>query len=85
MANHREQNGAGMQHHNPLDLLAWPVAGVSLLSWPWLGELWTHMPTPTGIYMAISAGFMLFQVADKLGWLERIKRGPKAQQHEDSE
>lgn len=78
MANHREHHGAGMQHHNPLEFLTWPVAGLSILSWPFLGDLWQHMPTPTGVYMVISAGFMLFQIADKLGLMERFKRKPPA-------
>lgn len=75
MARNREHHHrARMQHHNPLDFLTWPVAAVSLMSWPWLAEFWAHMPTPTGVYMVISAGFMLFQIADKLGLLERFKR-----------
>ena len=64
-----------MQHH--LDAMNWPVMTVSLVSWPWLGELLTHLPGPTAIYMAISATFMLFQMSDKLGWLERLKRPRK--------
>lgn len=64
-------------HHNPLDVLAWPVAGVSVLSWPFLGTLLQHLPAPTIVYMTISAGFMLFQVCDRMGWLERFKRPKK--------
>jgi len=73
-ANHREHPGVGMHHHTIGDILTWPVAGLSVLSWPFLGDLLEHMPTPTALYMVVSAGFMLFQMSDKLGWLERWKR-----------
>jgi hypothetical protein len=63
--------------HPHLDLLNWPVLGVSFALWPWLGDLWAHMPTPTAVYMGVSASFMLFQMSDKLGLLERFKRGRK--------
>jgi hypothetical protein len=57
-----------------LDALNWPVLGISIASWPWLGTLLEHMPAPTVVYMTISASFMLFQMCDKLGLLERFKR-----------
>jgi hypothetical protein len=74
MANHHRGN---TMHNNPLDALNWPVLGVSVLSWPWLGTLWSYAPTLTGLYMALSASFMLFQMCDKLGWLDRFKRRQK--------
>lgn len=66
-----------MQHH--LDAFNWPVLTISLVSWPWLGELLTHVPGPTAVYMTVSAAFMLFQMSDKLGLLERFKRRPKSE------
>lgn len=77
MANHWRNGSGNTMHHSPLDALSWPVAGVSVLSWPFLGDLWQHMPAPTVVYMAVSGSFMLFQMCDKLGWLERFKRRPK--------
>jgi hypothetical protein len=77
MANHWRNGNANTMHHNSLDVLNWPILGVSVLSWPFLGELWEHMPAPTVVYMAVSGSFMLFQMCDKLGWLERFKRRPK--------
>lgn len=73
MADPRYQNGNTM-HHNSLDALMWPVAGVSVASWPFLDWLLHHLPAPTIVYMSISGAFMLFQMCDKLGWLERLKR-----------
>lgn len=77
MAIHWRSRTGSTMHHNPLDSLVWPVAGVSVLSWPFLGDLLHHMPAPTIVYMTISGSFMLFQMCDKLGWLERLKRRPK--------
>lgn len=57
-----------------LDFLNWPVAIVSLGILPFLHDLWHHMPTGTAVYTTISAGFMLFQMADKMGWLDFLKR-----------
>jgi len=74
MANHHRGN---IMQHNPLDALTWPVAGISVASWPFLGTLWAYTPTLTGLYMLLSAAFMLFQMCDKLGLLERFKRQPK--------
>lgn len=69
---HREST---MYHH--LDALNWPVLGVSFALWPWFADLWVHVPGPTAVYMGISATFMLFQMSDKLGLLERFKRREK--------
>jgi hypothetical protein len=80
MANHWRSGNASTMHHSSLDALNWPVLGVSVLSWPWLGTLWSYAPTLTGLYMALSAAFMLFQMSDKLGLLERFKRQPKPEQ-----
>lgn len=77
MANHSRNEGAGEVHHNPLDVLAWPLAVASPLVWPvapWAAWLWEHAPTPTALYMVVSAAFMLFQMSDKLGMLDRFKR-----------
>lgn len=71
MANH-SRNGNAM--HNPLDALNIPVLGISVASWPFLPWLLAHMPTPAIAYMALSGAFMVFQMCDKLGWLERLKR-----------
>jgi hypothetical protein len=68
-------------HDNWLDLLNWPIAVCSLSIVPWLDELMHHIPGPTAIYAAVSALFMLFQMADKLGLLERFKRRPKPKHH----
>lgn len=75
MANHREHGEHDV--HNPLDAMAWPVALTAPLVWPvspWAVWLWEHAPTPTALYMVVSAGFMLFQMSDKLGWLDRFKK-----------
>lgn len=72
--------GGDNVHHSPLDFLAWPVAAVSPLVWPvvpWASWLWEHAPTPTALYMVISAAFMLFQMCDKMVLLERFKRHHK--------
>lgn len=61
-------------HHTPLETLNWPIAGVSLALWPFLGDLWYYVPGPTALYMVVSAAFMVFQMSDKLGILERFKR-----------
>lgn len=53
----------------PLSVAAWPI-------WPWFNALWSFAPTPTALYMAVSAIFMLFQMSDKLGWLDRFKKPP---------
>ena len=63
-----EMQGSG------LDLLNWPVALCSISILPWLNDLWAHVPTATTVYTAVSAGFMVFQMCDKLGWLDRFKR-----------
>jgi hypothetical protein len=63
-----------MMHHSPLDPLAWPVAVASVTVASVSNWLWEHAPTPTAFYMAVSAGFMLFQMLDKMGLLERLKR-----------
>lgn len=78
MQNHHE--GAGAVHHNSLDVFTWPLAVTSPLVWPvapWASWLWEHAPTPTAVYMVVSAAFMLFQMSDKLGLLERFKRKPQ--------
>lgn len=64
-------------HHNPLDIFTWPVVSASVTVWPiwpWFNALWAYAPTPTALYMVVSAAFMLFQMSDKLGLLERFKR-----------
>jgi hypothetical protein len=77
MASHSRNGNAETMHHNPLDALNWPVLGVSVASWPFMSWLLEHLPAPTIAYMAVSGGFMLFQICDKMGWLERFKRHPK--------
>lgn len=66
-----------MHHGHPLDILTWPILTGSVAVWPiwpWFQSLWGYAPTPTALYMAVSAVFMLFQMSDKLGWLDRFKR-----------
>lgn len=75
MANHAH-NGTNMQHH--MDILNWPVLVTSFATWHWFAELWAYMPGLTALYMALSAAFMLFQMSDKLGLLERFKRREKS-------
>jgi hypothetical protein len=82
---HRERDEAMTVHHTPLEALNWPVLGVALVTWPWLSELWAHVPGPTALYMVVSAGFMLFQMSDKLGLLERFKKRPLADPPEQPE
>lgn len=57
-----------------LDPLNWPVALGSFSMLPWLNWLWANWPSPTTIYMVVTVLFMVFQMADKLGLLERFKR-----------
>ncbi len=71
MASH-PHHGSTMHHH--LDVLNWPVLGMSVATWPFLGVLWEHLPAPTAVYMLVSGSFMLFQMCDRLGLLERFKR-----------
>jgi len=68
---------AGMQDGFNFDMLNWPVAVCSLSILPWLKDLWDHAPGLTGVYTSVTTLFMLFQMADKLGLLERFKRKPK--------
>lgn len=82
MADHWRTEGATV-HHNSLDILTWPVLTGSLVTWPiwpWAAALWAYAPTPTAIYMAVSALFMLFQMCDKMGMLERFKRHSPGQE-----
>lgn len=75
-------------HHNPLDIFAWPIASASVTVWPiwpWFGTLWAYAPTPTALYMVVSAAFMLFQMSDKLGMLERFKRRAPPEQPKETE
>lgn len=79
MAYHQHSQGHGAVHHNPLEVLTWPVLTGSVAVWPiwpWFQTLWAYAPTPTAIYMFVSAAFMLFQIFDKMGWLHRFKRRP---------
>lgn len=78
MANHWHK-GHGEVHHNSLDFLNWPVIGIGLVGGVSgaFNSLWEHVPGPTAVYMGISAAFMLFQMSDKLGLLERLKRKTK--------
>lgn len=71
MAGHTH-NGSAMQQH--LDALNWPVLGISAALWPFLSELWEHVPGPTAVYMVVSAAFMIFQMCDKMGLLDGRKR-----------
>lgn len=66
----------GMQEHG-LDLLNWPVVVCSLSVLPFLDELWRHLPSLTAVYTTVTVLFMLFQMADKLGLLDRFKRRPR--------
>lgn len=61
-----------MQHH--LDSLNWPVLGlnVTVLGYNW-HDLWNAMPGPTALYAFLSAVFMLFQMAERMGYVERWK------------
>jgi len=73
-ANHMHRHHGGEMHHT-WDALSWPVALTSPLvwpTWPWAADLWAHAPTPTALYMVVSAVFMLFQMSDKLGLLRRF-------------
>lgn len=77
MANHWRHEGVRAVHHNSLDFLTWPILTGSVFAWPiwpWFNALWAYAPTPTAIYMAVSALFMVFQMCDKMGLLERFKR-----------
>jgi hypothetical protein len=71
----------GTMHHGLLDTviarldpLNWPVAFGSGFVAFYFNELWQHLPAPTAVYTVITSIFMLFQMADKLGLLERFKR-----------
>ena len=64
---------AKMHHHFDFEPLNWALIGLNIPVWVWLDTLWHHLPGPTAVYMAVSAAFMLFQMSDKLGLLERFK------------
>ena len=75
MGNYHQHEGHVNNH--PFDILTWPILTGSVAVWPiwpWFQSLWEHAPTPTAIYMAVSAVFMLFQICDKMGWTHRFKR-----------
>lgn len=76
------QTGVKMQGGG-LDMLNWPVALCSISILPWLHDLWAHFPTATAFYTAVSASFMLFQMFDKLGWLDRLKRRKPRSKNDD--
>lgn len=59
--------------HQTLDHLNWPVALCSFSIIPFLQHLMETVPGPTTIYTVISAAFMLFQMSDRLGLLDRFK------------
>lgn len=85
MSNQPRERAGTVLHHNPLDALTWPVLTGSVFTWPvwpWAAALWAYAPTPTAIYMAVSALFMLFQMCDKLGLLERFKRRSLGQEED---
>jgi len=63
-------------HGTDLNLLNWPVAGISLGVSVWFHDLWQAMPGPTAVYAFVSALFMLFQMADKLGLVDRFRKRP---------
>ena len=60
-----------------LDALNWPILGIAVVMWPFLNDLWAYVPGPTAFYMVVSAAFMLFQMSDKLGLLDRFKMRPR--------
>lgn len=60
-----------MMHH--MDFLNWPVIGLNVAVIAWFHDLMALFPTATTIYTAVTIMFMLFQMADKLGWLESLK------------
>ena len=64
-------------HHNVFDVLNWPVIGLNVAVIAWFQDLMNHFPGPTAIYTVVTTIFMLFQMADKLGWLDRFKRPTK--------
>ena len=74
-----------VEHHSSLDALNWPAGITAVGLWPFLNTLWEHAPTPTALYMLVSAAFMLFQMSDKLGLLDRFKRRPAVSGDEDGE
>ncbi|MEL7086865.1 MAG: hypothetical protein AAGL98_00235 [Planctomycetota bacterium] len=77
MLEHHDHRAGEDVHHSSLDFLNWPTVFINATLWPWLNAMWQHAPTPTAVYMIVSAAFMLFQMSDKLGLLERLKRRPK--------
>jgi hypothetical protein len=80
--------GPGKVHHHFADDIGWILVPASISVWPiwpWFNALWEHAPTPTALYMIVSAAFMLFQMFDKMGLLERFKRHGKSEASEPPE
>lgn len=76
------EKGAKMHSYGYLDPLNWPVAVCSVTVSVWFRDLWALIPGPTTVYAVVSVGFMLFQMADKLGLLERfVRRKTDKQEH----
>lgn len=73
-SSHHAEELRPVEHHSALDVFNWPVAFVSVSLWPWLDHLWHNMPGPTAIYMSVSAAFMIFQMSEKMGLLDKFKR-----------
>jgi delta-aminolevulinic acid dehydratase/porphobilinogen synthase len=62
------------EHHIFSDGATWSIAFATTSVLPWLDTLWEHVPSITVAYMAVSGAFMLFQVADRMGWLDSLKQ-----------
>ena len=67
--------GHGLKMH--FDVLNWPVALCSVSVAAFFDKFWQYFPNATTVYAVISALFMVFQMLDKLGHLERFKNKPK--------
>lgn len=74
----------GMPPYSYLDPLNWPVAVCSVTVSVWFRDFWQWLPGPTTVYALVSVAFMLFQMADKLGFLERFakRKVPDRQEHD---
>lgn len=65
--------GAKMDGQHIINFLTWPMVAANITVIAWFQDLMNHFPGPTTIYTVVTTLFMVFQMADKLGWLDRFK------------
>lgn len=71
-------NGGAKVQGNDLSWLNWPVIGGNVTVITLWHSLWDHVPTLTTLYTGVTIVFIIFQMADKLGFLDGIKQRSKS-------